>query len=840
MPHLRSEYADITMPSPEFSLRDKKCLHHSALQHVGCDFIQAESATPLVASRTRPLKKVSSTDSPVSLGKPPPVPKSIPRDPVPQGGRGAGWPYAPQGWPKSDDKWGWRVGKRVDGNSLWIDRHIMLPMSLLKGRKPGKPVEFASRKRLLEYFKQNFPQIGPDSICKAFDWKIPALKGTEIKEATNKRGWTTNRDKPPSLYEDDGCQKLKKRCRAGNPDCLLEQGKGDVPKPLQNLACRICCSEPSFCRECKCILCCGSFLADADGISIIRCLNSPVSGHGICGHASHLECALNSQLAGSIKKSGLDMEYMCRRCDRKTDLRRTFSRLIGVMNKTATQSKVENSLQLALRIVQDPEDISSRPGKILATCAGDALRKELLGVDVGEIYKVLTQQLLWLRSGQGVYGSQVSHQVLNWSGAMRRKFSPEDSLHPTEISLDKFLSQSKSKDSHDAPGTLSNPTSHPHVQGMADVSAQQDGSNDVLSLVKMPINALSVLQGNPEADGIAITSGLMVQHVVNADKELPGTSFQSPPKLEDRIIFKAASQTSHVLLHTPELSIVINQCVSKPPTLTIEEHIRQCEAMADRMKGASKLDSPLNLLPVATPRILEVVLNSEPPTLTTDSLTTRIHDELVPASQDVVPSAEDLHRIGSFSCAAAMEVTSIPCNVSRESPSVSDSQDADRDNAANTGIMEVSMTQPPKISSCVPVLDLPHAEGLEAEYENQIAQALEKLRKALEAEYACAEKSLHAQKRIIIEKYRQLGNMCGDVAKSGRVQVSPDQFVKDLSKSRAQIDRDINRLVDQFGKAQEEQRIFESMLAISNGFGQASNEFLREFFNWPLKGSNEV
>jgi hypothetical protein len=37
----------------------------------------------------------------------------------------------------------------------------------------------------------------------------------------------------------------------------------------------------------------------------------------------------------------------------------------------------------------------------------------------------------------------------------------------------------------------------------------------------------------------------------------------------------------------------------------------------------------------------------------------------------------------------------------------------------------------------------------------------------------------------------------------------------------------------QYEKAQEGQKAFDFMLAISNGFGQVSKEFLREFFNWP-------
>lgn len=182
VPRFESESADILMPSPLAIRGDKTVLDHMEPHPVLCNFNQSDNATPLIASRTRPSKKSPPSNPPVIVGQLPPVPDSIPRDPVPQAGRGEGWPYAPQGWPKADDKWGWRVGKRASSNSLWIDRYVILPNSLLKSRRPGKPAEFASRRSFSEYFKQNFPEIDPDSIFKAFDWKVPAPKSTEDNE----------------------------------------------------------------------------------------------------------------------------------------------------------------------------------------------------------------------------------------------------------------------------------------------------------------------------------------------------------------------------------------------------------------------------------------------------------------------------------------------------------------------------------------------------------------------------------------------------------------------------------------------------------------------------------
>ena len=189
-------------------------------------------------------------------------------------------------------------------------------------------------------------------------------------EKPEKRGPTVKRNKPASMDGEEDEHKAKKQCQANNPHCLLTKAKGSEVDALGRLVCQICCSEPNFCRECKCILCCKFFAPDADDFSIIRCLNSPTSGQGICAHAAHLKCALDSQLAGVSKKIGLDMEYICRRCDRKTDLIETVSRLVDFMSKTATKSKVESSLQLVSRIVQDPEDEADTSEKIQATLIG--------------------------------------------------------------------------------------------------------------------------------------------------------------------------------------------------------------------------------------------------------------------------------------------------------------------------------------------------------------------------------------------------------------------------------------------------------------------------------------
>lgn len=282
---------------------------------------QSFSLTSGISASTNSLSLNPSEGS----SDPPPVPEDFPRDPVPQSGRGNGWPYAPQGWPKLEDKWGWRVGKRASANSLWIDRYITVPTSLLKGRRT---IEFASRKSLVEYCKQNFPQMtDPYNIFKAFDWRVPApkdFKPPETKEIVvpERRGASVKLEKAPLLDGDDNFLKPKKLCRAGNPHCNLLVAEDPS---MGRLVCHICCSEPGFCRECQCILCCESFQQHYNDSNVIRCQKHPVPGQGMCGHAAHIECALNSQLASFNSqlasftgKNVFILEYICRRCDMKT------------------------------------------------------------------------------------------------------------------------------------------------------------------------------------------------------------------------------------------------------------------------------------------------------------------------------------------------------------------------------------------------------------------------------------------------------------------------------------------------------------------------------------------
>lgn len=504
--------------------------------------------------------------------------------------------------------------------------------------------------------------------------------------------------------------------------------------------------------------------------------------------------------------------------------------------------------------------------------------------------------LTWVLSS----GVLTSGQLINCTGrsrANRRKRTPEDSLHSDESSGHKRALQHNSVGSTDAQATFSTSEFQENNNSMPAINTGQGCSNDTSPAV-LTINSIIVSMGGCEADGVTTTSGTRVLPDLNMDKQILSTSLQNPPKPEDIVLSVTASQTpSELVSCTPLLSSLLYQSVCIPPTLSIEEHIRQCEAMTDRVKGAGQLKPSPSLFS-----------DFKSPSPTADCLTVEYCENHAVNSVGEVsddtgsPSVEQL-------------VTSIPSSSRAKSSSLFDSQNIDGAYLANTEIIEVRKSsrirpmtrsssrreksprlssaqneggyptaitkiidvsksatiKPPMSSTLVKTLGLSnsqdgdeddvmitqiievpknieplqtipsfdaalettHVAGLEVEFEDQISEALEKLKRAQAVEYAHAEELLNAQKKIVIEKYRQLEKVCGQFAKKENIQLSSYQFKNDQRRRpKAELDRVMNSLLVQHGEAQEGQKVFDSMLAISNGFGQVSKEFLQEFFKW--------
>jgi len=141
-------------------------------------------------------------------------------------------------------------------------------------------------------------------------------------------------------------------CKAGNSRCsslILEKERSPI------MPCDLCCAEPEFCRECCCILCYKTLDSAYGGYGYIVC--KVTQDNTICGHAAHLECALRSFLAGTVEQPiGLDAEYLCRRCDRKTELISHANELLLTCEAIDSNDDIkEKILHLGLRLLCDSQ-----------------------------------------------------------------------------------------------------------------------------------------------------------------------------------------------------------------------------------------------------------------------------------------------------------------------------------------------------------------------------------------------------------------------------------------------------------------------------------------------------
>lgn len=236
---------------------------------------------------------------------------------------GMGYPYAPENWPQKGDIWGWRTGRRIVANRTHFqDRYLYLPERLireLKEKKKDNPESaskslrmqhiFASKLAVERYIKNNFPDADVDAFFASFSWKIPALRSNDnaLPIAAVPLQQISLEESDPNVVK---CQAKNSKC----PSLEFEEVENS-----SLMFCEICCNESGFCRHCCCILCNKTVSSVYGGYTYIKC-QEKISA-GICGHVAHLECALRSFLAGKVGGSiGLDSQYHCRRCDKRTDM----------------------------------------------------------------------------------------------------------------------------------------------------------------------------------------------------------------------------------------------------------------------------------------------------------------------------------------------------------------------------------------------------------------------------------------------------------------------------------------------------------------------------------------
>lgn len=298
---------------------------------------------------------------------------------------GEGLPYAPVNFPRPGDIWRWKVGKRVASNGYFLDRYLYLPKPLSRlDNQLGRKYIFASKLSVERYIRAAFPDVDVEAFFASFSWKIPSkqLKLTN-GNAVEQTLFTIPSEEIEELSTSDS-QSIGVACKAGNRACtsLLT----DKENPLSTLMpCDICCSEPHFCRECCCILCCKTINLKHGGYSYLKC--EAMAGEGyICGHVAHVNCALRSYMAGTVGGSiGLDAEYYCRRCDSRTDLVLRVAELLEICESINSRDDVEKVLNVCFCVLRNSQ--KSR-AKELLNCIELAIIKLKSETSLEDIWKI--------------------------------------------------------------------------------------------------------------------------------------------------------------------------------------------------------------------------------------------------------------------------------------------------------------------------------------------------------------------------------------------------------------------------------------------------------------------
>ncbi|TMX01874.1 hypothetical protein EJD97_023328 [Solanum chilense] len=236
--------------------------------------------------------------------------------PVSKYDSGEGLPYAPVDWPNVGVKWGWQVGKRVTSSGTFIDRYLYLR------RIPR--LQKVERK-----LDDSFEAVA----------KLNRLVSTglfDMKERTTSSG-----TKLQSLLSYSPIRVIT--CKAGNKISSSLTTTNSFPA----ISCDISCSDPGFCRDCCCILCCKTISSDYDVNIYIRC-ESIVDGY-ICVHVSHLDCALRAYMAGTVRGSiNLDAQYLCRYCNSRMDLVPHALKLLNICTSVASRADIEKILNFGI------------------------------------------------------------------------------------------------------------------------------------------------------------------------------------------------------------------------------------------------------------------------------------------------------------------------------------------------------------------------------------------------------------------------------------------------------------------------------------------------------------
>ncbi|XP_047319328.1 protein OBERON 2-like isoform X2 [Impatiens glandulifera] len=300
--------------------------------------------------------------------------------PVSANNSGQGLPYAPVDWPESGDVWAWKVGKRISGSGYFLDRYLYIPKRLKSSS--SKKRSFASKLSVKEFIMERFPDANVDTFFSSFSWKIPSHNWSATKDEEEISFVSISSDEMPEQSDPDS-QSVILRCKAGNKMCISLVEK--TSPSAEVMICHLCCSEPSFCTDCCCILCSRTIKTINGDLSYIRC-EAAASENYICGHIAHVNCALQSFMAGTVGGIiGLDAEYYCRRCDARTDLVPHVRKLIKACQSNSSKDDVERSLNMCTGILRGSKRTEA---KKLLSSVEVVTRKLKNGAQLEEVWKV--------------------------------------------------------------------------------------------------------------------------------------------------------------------------------------------------------------------------------------------------------------------------------------------------------------------------------------------------------------------------------------------------------------------------------------------------------------------
>ncbi|KAL8490849.1 hypothetical protein ACS0TY_022745 [Phlomoides rotata] len=286
---------------------------------------------------------------------------------------GAGLPYAPEGWPNPGDTWSWKVGKRTTASGYYLDRYLYAPDRL---REPGQRRGFASKLSLEQFIRAKFPNADVGAFFASFSWRIPSKPSNK-----DNKGILRLPAKPAAGPGSNGLIG-EPHCKAGNRFCS-SLAAGEVPNS-EVMFCDICCSEPGFCRDCCCVLCCETIDKASEGYSYITCV-AKIEG-SVCGHSCHTTCALRSYMAGTVQGIfGLDAEYYCRRCDSRSDMVSHVVKLLQKCESNVSRDYIEKTLVNGIRLLLN----SNRPSaKQLLDHVQSAMSKLKNGTCTDDIWRM--------------------------------------------------------------------------------------------------------------------------------------------------------------------------------------------------------------------------------------------------------------------------------------------------------------------------------------------------------------------------------------------------------------------------------------------------------------------